>query len=347
MSVKTIFKALIGTVFIIIVSSVVIEFYNVSVMSMQLKQVSKMAAKQACVLFTQETYKEMKNGTSTIGGAVKMSDIRTTSGTKYISGDFYGTGTPQDIWKKIYGKDTFKNFCNSKPEGRDQKMDEIFKDLGTMLKAYKLANGESVAGDDKAKAIMFKNNMYTTSNIGVPYLDDDIVNKMYEWNLAKLLMGQYNSSIQQDADGERCINYRGFRCYANQAKLNFKYQVYDLGDTNSGSKTGRVAFHKLTGLNIKNKGAAGAGITVNATPNNPNYYVTVVEIDYTVPVSYQGITPLKNIFDYLWKTEVQGLSDTAPTEKGDKPNVFGAKPTLTSKGGELSSTGKLIYTLVR
>ena len=57
MSVKSIFKILLGTIVIMISTSLFMELFNVSISGMQVKQMTRMAAKQACVLFTQETYK--------------------------------------------------------------------------------------------------------------------------------------------------------------------------------------------------------------------------------------------------------------------------------------------------
>lgn len=353
MSVKTIFKALIGTILVIVISSVIIEFFNVSVTSMQLKQASKMAAKQACVLFTQETYKENNSG-----GAVNMSDITDESNYCYVTGSFYGTASAKEIWKSIYGNSEFEAFCDMNVTltgGNTKKMRDLFNDLGTMKKAAQVAQGQSISGTDKAKAIMFANNMYTTSNLGIPYLDKNITNKIFQWNLTKVLMADNKSSIQSDSTSgsgaQHYVNYKGFRCFTSEAQItNYEYKVYDLTKI-----ADQKAFNDITGLKIKQAGVAGDGISIKTDVSGDakeNYYVTVVGIEYEMPVSYTGITPIKKIFSYAWEHEVKGLGETAP-DKGASPWSGDTKQNLTSGGlsgdddGQLSSTGKLIYTLVR
>lgn len=350
MSVKTIFKTLIGTIAIMIISAVIVEFFNVSTVSMQLRQVSKMAAKQSCVLFTQETYKENNNG-----GAVNMQDIIAADNTCYVTGNFYGTSSAQDIWKSIYATQDFRNFCTMtvKTDLSTSTMQERFPDLAVMQKASSLANGGSISDSDsdKAKAMMFKNNLYTTSNLGIPYLDKEITNKIFKWNLTKVLAGNNSASIQSDDSGEHFVNYKGFRCYTADAEItNYDYRVYNLATTE-----GQQEFKNVTGLKVVAKGTAGDGIKIDfSDKNNRNYFVTVVGIEYNMPVSYQGITPLKNIFDYAWRAEVKGLSDEEPQAKtGNSPWTGYNEQNMTSGGIEgsdnssLKTTGKLIYTLIR
>lgn len=349
MSVKTIFKTLIGTIAIIIISSVIVEFFNVSTVSMQLGQVSKMAAKQSCVLFTQETYKENNNG-----GAVRMPDIVAADNSYYVTGDFYGTGSAQAIWQRIYATQDFKNFCamTVKTGSGTSTMKDSFPDLAVMQKASTLASGESIdnSDSDKAKAMMFKNNLYTTSNLGIPYLDKQITNRIFKWNLTKVLAGNNSASIQSDGS-EHFVNYKGFRCYTAKAEItNYDYRVYNLA-----THEGKNEFESVTGLKVVDKDTAGNGIKIDlGDTENRNYFVTVVGIEYKMPVSYQGITPLKNIFDYVWRTEVKGLSDEEVVAKtGNSPWAGYNEQDMTSGGLEgnsdssLNTTGKLIYTLIR
>ena len=72
MSVKTIFKVLIGTIVIIVLSSLTIEMFNISTTGLQVNQISRLSAKQAATLFSQETYKQIGED----GGAVNADNIR-------------------------------------------------------------------------------------------------------------------------------------------------------------------------------------------------------------------------------------------------------------------------------
>ena len=55
MSVKGIFKILIGTIAIIIITSFIVEYFNVTITSIELSQMARIAATQSCELFAQET----------------------------------------------------------------------------------------------------------------------------------------------------------------------------------------------------------------------------------------------------------------------------------------------------
>lgn len=115
MSVKTIFKTLIGTVVIIIMISLCIELFNVNVSGLQIKTVCNIATKQSAELFTQETYRPIGDVyENTEARAANMKDIKAADGTTYISGNFYGnSATVSSIWNKLYGpsNSTFKKVC--------------------------------------------------------------------------------------------------------------------------------------------------------------------------------------------------------------------------------------------
>ena len=66
--VKMVFKALLGTIAFIVLSSLCIELFNINITGMQIRQMTKMAAKQAAMLFTQENYK-IENGRGALASA--------------------------------------------------------------------------------------------------------------------------------------------------------------------------------------------------------------------------------------------------------------------------------------
>ena len=74
MTVKGIFKVLLGTIIIMVVGSLALEMINITTTSLQLTQMSRIACRQAAVLFSQETYKDREYD-STAGGAVNMDNI--------------------------------------------------------------------------------------------------------------------------------------------------------------------------------------------------------------------------------------------------------------------------------
>ena len=382
MSVKSIFKTLVGTIFLMVTISVFVEFFNVSISGMQLRQMTKMAARQACILFTQETYKTDSSRTQ---GAALVSNVVAPDGTLYISGDFYGGRTSmRAIWNSIYLSDNFQRFCDSSgmyasnrvPSGYSS-ITDAYPDLDILQNAAKYQGnapipsvpdwdaGESevLAYTNALKANAYYEAAYTTVNIGVPYIDDEIVNKMFKWNVAQILSNCDPDSIQIDEDGEYFINYKGFRCYAQAAKIHsYEYKTYDLTNSSDAmefyNKTG-ITTKEMASLNVK-----GISTTANSDGRVDNNLVTVVGINYRIPISYVGITPIKRIFNYVWDNEVAGLDGTvdgtldgewaneklASVDNGTADGIEYLQAggiNGNNSGGLFETVGSLEYTLIR
>lgn len=369
MSVKTIFKVLIGTIVLMVSISLIIELYNISTSGMQIRYATKISAYQACVLFTQETYKN----TDGKSGTLNVENVTTHTGVTYVSGDFYGSGDAKTIWDSIYTAPEFKAFCDTHVDvygnSDGNTIAEQYKDLDLLCKAM---NGTLTvvappswddseatydAYNDYTRAISMQQNMYTASNIGVPYLDDEIVNKIFRWNIARVLSNCDSDSVQQDEQGQLFINYKGFRCYAQQATISeYEYVVCDLS-----SGDGRTKFKSLTGMDANRLGLA--------SDDAENNKITVVGINYTIPVSYIGITPIRRIFNYTWNNQAAGFSGNGYSSAVDQQWADEALASVGNgvhdgieeleAGGLFSNddstlptnsvptTGRLIYTLVR
>lgn len=358
MSVKTIFKVLLGTVMLIVISSVMVELFNISITGMQIRQMTRMSARQACILFTQETYK-----TDAKNGSANVQSIKNCDGGEYISGNFYPNTNAQNIWKSIYTSNNFKNFCNN-TVGLDKYSDLILLqraansngNVGLPSPPSWDASDSEIAEYNKATtAQLYFDNLYTTVNLGIPYMDDEIVNKMFRWNLAMILSNCTSDSIQMDEDGNYFINYKGFRCYAQAAEITkYDYTVCDLG-----TSEGRIKFNNLTGMSASKVGS-NAGLGLDGIESD-NKCVTVVGIEYRMPVSYIGITRIKNIFNFVWNNEVKGFNgDDAGITNKESWAEESLSQVGTNAGGiqylksggtfgnnTLPSTGRLIYTLVR
>ena len=226
-------------------------------------------------------------------------------------------------------------------------------------------------------AQMYKNNYYTTANIGIPYMDEDIVNRMYQWNLAQLLSNCNKDSIQLDDNGRMCINFRGFKIYADEhsnSKIsNYDYKVYDVSPNSSNRSAEQKKLwedlnidatedHRYLGARSDAKGMQGYTTTVVGNGTKPigggygevydNWYVTSVGIEYSLEVNYEGITPLRKLIAYVFNNQVTGLGTTAPSIPN--PDTLSNADTLSMGGfnGEglgsgVVTSGKLTYTLDR
>lgn len=408
MGVKSIFKILFTTMVGMVLSMLLIEIFNVSIASYQLRQICRMAARQSCILFTSETYK----GTSNDGGSIRVQNIYDSEGNLYLTGNFYGRdpSSPtykQDVWNDIYNSSDFRDFCNGTLSGTSgtSALNKYYT-LPILLMAAEnnipniSVNWSSSAAELEAAAKaetarMYRANYYTTNNIGIPYMDKTIVNRMYQWNLAQLLSNCNPDSIQRDGiweetdhgveydpNSQMCVNFMGFRIYANQCTLNnFEYKVYDVSDVNPSreSEAERVwedlnidvtqnAIHSIGLSNHRNR-QGYAVTTVGGNTVYDNQYITAVGLNYNLVATYEGITPLRNIIAFVFNSQVSGFSrdgsgvntppDLSGTPEANIANGPASSDTISlggfngnnqadgSTSGLVVSSGKLVYTLDR
>lgn len=426
MSVKTIFKTLIGTVVVIILISLCIELFNVNVSGLQIKSVCNMSVKQSAELFTQETYRGIGDVYSyTEAQTCNMRDIKASDGTVYISGNFYGNGTTvHEIWNKLYGPSntTFKNVCTMSrgtsvtaninvngtvrqvkytyvkdsgsnnikygdeyvqagtkkrlthqaypwaPYKNSQTPISVYKDLGELYAGIHEPSVNSAATqtitfedfENNSYKVIQKNyainakklkaKYYTPVNVGFPYFDAEVVNKIFQWNLAMVLSNGLSESIVQDETGKYYINYKGFRCYVQDAYISdFEYYILDAKSDISKLKS------------LVNIDANALKMVTPSVDNDimlENSYITVVGLKYQIPISYQGISPLKNIIEYAWNNEVNGQTGSAIDPLStDRTGMTGtgtydfSSQVMTNENsatnGTLSTMGEIYYILVR
>lgn len=357
MTIKGIFKTLIGTMAIMVVSFLVLEIFNISIGSVELRQTTRLAARQACILFTQETYRQAEGGAS---GAVRAADIMDENGNLYITGDFYGSNDAETIWTNLYNSSS--NFASAvdKLDNYYPTVNLIYQAASNSITSAPMPNWESSkeeikAYDDMLKAQQLKSSMFTPINLGIPYIDKDVTGKMFKWNLAEILSNNKNSLVKVDENGTRYIAYRGFRVYAEDAEIIVNPEDYEVFDMTDSSQ--KAEFKELTNIDIdgdsSDTNTKGLGYS-NAPEfeiDDENKKITVVKLNYSVSCSYEGITPLKQIFEYVWNNEVGGLNGTGREDKAKQSYTYDKQDLVSGGEGStlntLPSTGKLIYTLVR
>lgn len=366
MSVKTIFYTLIGTIVVIVTGCMLVELFNISIYSSQIANLAKVSAYQSCALFTQETY---KTDLTANYGAVASPDILDSEGNLYISGDFYPGDTVEEIYLALYKSSDFTTAMSP--------LRSTYTNLDLMMKglennghvtvpaiSWNSSNADIQANRNATKANQFYKDHYTPANLGIPYMDIDTVSKMFRWNLAQLYSNCDSDLIQIDQTGKQFVNYKGFRCYVQDAQItNCTYEVYYMGKDPTGNEPNNHAnesvaadFTARTGIRVKDVNGDTTGITVSTTKDiagnivKDNAAVTVVEVDYTMPVAYQGITPLDTLFEFVWNNSVEGLSggpvDRTVTEDFD--NLTTSQVTSTNVNGShtIPSAGKLLFVLV-
>lgn len=353
MTVKTIFKVILLTIIVTVMSSLILEMFNLQTTSLQLGSISKMSAQQACVFFSQETYKRVDfkdiNTADLIGvdggvvsGTFYKEDVVPSSWSSKISemNDEDGAITDESlgIYANLYlNSSEFKDFLSHYASNWES------------LSAYSSALGS--AGDDPwGIGEYYITSLMTPSNLGIPYLDHDSVEKIFKWNLASILNnGQYtgsNLTNLKDSGIDAYVLYKGFRVYVNRATIsNLDYELLNIAEADGAAK-----FEEYTNINPEtiSEGTNGADDERNK--------ILVVGVEYTVPMSYEGITPIKNIMEFAWDTKVAGMNDnpeagTTPTSTWDTTITSdlsqGGLEGATLPDGQLPVPGRLVYYLVR
>lgn len=317
MSVKGIFKILIGTIAIIVVSSLLVEYFNLTLYSNQVKRLTKLSVNKALQYFSQETYKREDAN-------AMCEDILGNDGSIAVSSNFYGSIDGNTIYENLYlTNQNFKNWCS------------MYADNWTIAKTFYSSINNETTGDDFKRMIMqyWKDEKYTPANMGIAYVDNDVVKNIAIWNLVKVLCNGNQDNVVVN-DGEPYVLYNGYKVYYNTLELtNVDYTIYDLRDDSDKEK-----FEKLTHLNTDNMGFSSSdNIPFISNTDAERKKVCVLDLSYSVKLKYDGITPFKQIISYVWNTEVEGINGAQPR----RTSLGTPLDTGTLKGGSANNISTL------
>lgn len=285
--VKSIFKILIGFVFVMTVGMFIVEIYNLTIASELLKSTAHTTLSRSCDYFAQESY---KNGS---GNAYQLVGYDNSVDAS-LNGQFY-FGSTEQVYDRLYANSSsFANYVNSFKD-KFRKLKVLGKGLGITGDA--LLDGEdTIAGD-------YRQGLVTPLNIGIAYLDRDTVNKIFKWELVAVLSaGNPDMVITNPADGSNpYVVYKGFRIYYNSIYVdNPSYRAYDLFNA-----TDKKDFEKLTNIDTDRY-----ILNARINENDERRYVVVASMKYKVRVGYEGITPIKRLFQWVVNTGDDERFDT-------------------------------------
>lgn len=298
--------------------------FNLSIMQFMLRQISDLAAEQQAQLFCQETYKEQTEDQSITSKQTVFPDIKLKQ--RSISGKFYPVNSQaslSDFYNALYtGNANYQAFlAGANCQGA----------APTIYPA--LTNS------------IYDGNFVTPANFGIPYLDPDFMQKAFQWNVAMLFGAPDKNNMtisggvtaysgyeveNSDSVGQKAyINYNGYRIYVggntNTKITNISYTIYNTQDENE-----KKAFENVTNIspeNLRNLRGQSGGYEDSMQLITQGYdgqiylqYLTVVKIDYTVEIGYQGVTPMKNMIEFIQNYRVRGLDDSAPSATSQQFN---------------------------
>ncbi len=321
MGVKGIFKTLVGTTVIIVMISLIAEYINIATNSSFMKGIMMRSITKACDYFSQETYKEGAMG-NIVGN---MPDIQGRAGAINGIGRFFNGTNIDTVYDDIYTNSMdFKAFMHEHP-GVWENLDMLYYGL------YKspLPGGMILDDGQKDMGAIYGDIYQTPVNLGIVYLDKGVVERILRYNIVATLSNGNSNNIYNDVAGSHYVLYNGFKVYYEAIQINnIIYTVYD-----TTIEDEREAFEALTNIDVGTLGITG-----------DSGKICVATIHYAMPISYQGVTPLKKIMEYVWNSQVDGIDGNTITAGGYTFNEANlATLTQDTRSISMPVDGEIIY----
>lgn len=351
-----IFKVLIGTMVILLTASLIIEIYNLNLVGAQLKRIMNIAMTKSCDYFAEETYKgdndtRAKKG-NVIGDVLSGSlsgnkqDIKGNTGVTVVSGKFYESDDPNQIYSDLYRSADFKQFCSTENLNNWKTLALLSSSLNGTTAG--LDSNSERRKDELKEGQYYTESLMTALNVGIPYLDKATVEKIMRWNTVMLLCnGRTENIVCNDPnDSSYYVQYNGFRVYFEDLHINdIKYEVMDVLDTSHGG--GRDKWLEYTNIDAANLGISGT--------DDERRHMCVASLTYNVKVRYQGVTPWRYIMQYMLNRRVNGYhkDDTTDNTAENLGNYDAfADGSIDVQGGDGVSNGtyvddSILYYIVR
>ena len=365
-NVRFIFKVLLGTAAIVVIGALFIEFLNISLMSLQLQQMTKTAARQACVLFSQETYKERDNSGAS-AGTINMDDLYASDGTFYLSGDFYIGSTAEEIYANMYdysssstldGPKQFKNFLKNTVKNDEAPGGYNWYNIGLIYRYMNTQGSEGSISERFTRTVMpdatsstYLNsygildfalynehmNEYTEYALGKSYYETLVtplnfgvpyLDKTTLQSMFRWNLTQILSNCNSAATEEDNLGeyYVGYSGYRVYANT---AQITNLEYKvfDLNDSSDKLKFENMTHID-PDKLAFSDDITYMGTEDDERRRICVVGIEYSVEVGYSGVTWLSPLLNW-----VSGMSNgEGLTRNAGEGGNFNDKGTLEGGG---------------
>lgn len=233
------------------------------------------------------------------------------------------------------------------------------------LWALKETNSKKVQYNNNKRAESYRDEMFTPINLGIPYMDKNVTSRMLKWHLTQLLSNCNSGAIIKNTEGYAgytatndgdtnpyayYVNFKGFAVFTRAAEITgYKFYALDLNSAAAKNTLNNMVHINGDSLQYDRLTEYNIGNDTDVNDKASNNVVWIVEIKYEVPVTYIGITPIKNIFNYVFSHGVQGYKNSTGGEDLNNRNIRFNPNTemLTNSTVNKVSTGTLYYTLVR
>lgn len=204
---------------------------------------------------------------------------------------------------------------------------------------------------------------YTPANTGFPMFSWQL-NRMFKWHLCSSLAGvgvdqsaiggSYTTpAIDEDEEGSGiyCMKWNGFNVYVDQARITdlnyYAYNLYDSGDlyafcSRAGLDVNEFKANSMIYTAIGYNGKAFAN-TVVAPDGTPYSFAMIVDIDYTVPVAYRGITPFRRVINWITADRKAGYARfTAGNTQATATGAPAATYATTNMNGSVGDNAFMV-----
>lgn len=354
---KFIFKVLIGTIALMVIVPLFVEFYNVSRTSSTIQMNLTRAMNLSCQYYAQETFKDGSALERHNGNVADISENGTV-----VAGTFYPWANERDIYDNMFDFGSGTNW---------QRYYNQYGGSGGIyersLSLYELrgASGEFIARDM----------MMTPLNMGLTYLDSDVLRRICTYEIASVFgnIGGAGSSVgRYTLPGgitiQNAVFYNGFVMDLDSIRFipvdpaNLPAGRVAGSDLGLGGEMGGIvysvvnrgtnAFTEVTGMDMQFVGGESQNITF-------------ATIELSIDVYYVGVTYLGNLLNFM---TYDGTDDTAQVVEGFEgappiiagrvtPNIntmaqfraggiFGFASNLMGTN-TAPATGKIVYFVVR
>lgn len=273
--VKTIFKVILFTYIGMVTVCLLVEFCNVTLYSSYINSYLRTSIRKSCEYFSSETYREgralVSMPTSNIG----------------IDSNFYNAGNEQSVWDDLYNINFIRWTENIERVNGGTLTKDDWQNIN--MNMYYYCNNDYIGK-------YYKDALMTPTNLGIPYIgmhkdgESDTALQTTEhiaqWLLTQLLSNGNEVNITESGS-DTIVNYNGYLVNTDRLQITeTKYKMYNLENEDDAE-----AFRQATNME-------GATIAGNAQTTSGKYAMTV-ELEFSVPIEYEGITPFKRLFSWI------------------------------------------------
>lgn len=321
--VPTTIKIFVSTALFIVLFTVLFEFYNTRIHSIELAHLTRQIMNKSCRFMQQESYR----GSITDDGKIKTFGnsyyIKDAAGAIKVTGKFYEGTDMRSIYENLFTSD-----ANTYHLSYINWLDTELHDKGFNSSTFKqgssyemLKNLMSETNTDTGANSLGAELMITPANLGFTYLDPEVLKRVFKWKLVNRLTANSvqrqdytrRSLLLRDTYGDY-VQWYGFRIYYDTLTLdieptNGRLKLYDLNSNDDVEE-----LQKWTGIDIDRYryGGNNDDSTNNVegnmiSDNDIRRYKILYDIRWSMKIGYEGILPIKQVMSLFQDGDSESL----------------------------------------